>query len=97
MNKYADIKRLADLRTRSRLLLAQVAETMGTSKSHVSRFENGLDVVSPKYVERYARAIGVPAATVSRFYWTEVESHGWRLVKLAMSEKTRANRGRKSA
>ena len=97
MSKYSDIKRLADLRTRSSLLLAQVAQTMGTSKPHVSRFENGLDVVSPEYIERYARAIGVPAAVVARFYWAEVESQGWRLVKLAKSEKTRVNRGHKIA
>ncbi len=89
MSKYDDIEHPRELRTRQGLTLTCVAEKMGSSQPNVSRFENGLDVVSTEYLDRYARAIAVPSRVVARFYWSEVEAQGWRLIKLAKGELSR--------
>lgn len=60
------VRRLADLRIRSGLTQACIAERIGTSQSAIARLEAGDSDPRLSTVERYAEAVGVTLDTRPR-------------------------------
>lgn len=57
---------LRQLRRRAKLTGQQLADRVEMSQAKISRIENGVGAASPSDVERIARALGAPQATIDR-------------------------------